>query len=104
MPKSEGWPAIESQDTLKGRQLGWLVLCAMGGVGLDWYCAFRWFSGRYSLFSEPVLRRMGLIVVLCAALALLAVRLIPRARLRDAGAVFFVASMALSRFMLSRWA
>jgi hypothetical protein len=104
MPKREGLQTVENQDTVKARQPWWLVLCfATVGVGCDWYCAFRWSSGRYSLCSGIVLLRMGLIVGLCAAVAFLAVCVVRGARLRDAAAVFFLASITLCGNILIWW-
>ena len=35
----------------------WVYLClVVVGVGYDWYCAFKWFSGKYPYWSDPVLR------------------------------------------------
>ena len=97
MLKRERRQAIESLDALKAKQPWWLVLCfATVGVGCDWYCAFKWFSGRYSLLSGIVLVRMGLIVLLCTAVASIAVCVVRGARLRDIAAVFFLASITLS--------
>jgi hypothetical protein len=79
--------------TLKARQPWWLVLCwVTGGLVFAWRCAFEWFAGRYPPYSEALLRRMGLIVAPCAVLALIVAGLL-RARLRDAGAVFFLISL-----------
>jgi hypothetical protein len=73
----------------------WLdIFFAAAGVGCDWYSAFHWFSGRYSLLSSPVLCTLGLIAVLCAMVTFLAVR-VGRARSREAGLIFFVASWVL---------
>ena len=84
---------IENRDTVKERQPWWLVLCwALIGLGFDWHCAFLWFSGRHSIFSTPVLQRMGLIVVVCTAVALLAAFVLRQARWRDAGVFFCLVS------------
>jgi hypothetical protein len=102
--KTEERNAIDNRNTIQTRQPWWLVVCwALSGVGLDWYCAFEWFSGRYSLFSTHVLRAMGLFVALYAAIAFLAVHLV-RARLRDVGAVFLLISLIVSGVMLIHWA
>ena len=90
--------------TVQARQPWWLVVCwAVSGVGLDWYCAFEWFSGRYSLFSAHVLGAVGLFVLLYATVAFLAVRLVG-ARLRDIAAVFLFISLIVSGAMLVHWA
>lgn len=102
--KREGRKAIENQDTVQARQPWWLVVSwAVSGVGLDWYCAFEWFSGRYSLFSAHVLGAVGLFVLLDATVAFLAVRLVG-ARLRDIAAVFLFISLIVSGAMLVHWA
>lgn len=102
--KREGQNAIENRDTVQARQPWWLVACwAVSGVGLDWYCAFEWFSGRYSLFSAHVLGAVGLFVLLYATVAFLAVRLVG-ARLRDSAAVFLFISLIVSGAMLVHWA
>src|SRR5438128_323784 len=93
--KRKGRKAIENQDTVKATQPCWLVLCfAMSGLGCDWYSAFQWFSGRYSLCSGPVLRGTGLTVVLSASIALILVRVL-RTKLRDVAAAFCLVSIAL---------
>jgi hypothetical protein len=84
---------MEKQDTARERQPWWLVLCwSMIGLGFDWHSPFLSFYGRYSIFSTPVLHRIGLIVVLCAAVALLAVFVLRQARWRDAGIFFCLVS------------
>lgn len=93
---------IENQEVMRPRSW-WIDLCfIVAGLAFDWYCAFEWVSGRYSLLSEPVLRRFGLIAVLCAAVAFLAVCVVRRATLRDAVGIFFVAS-GLTWGNLSMW-
>ena len=77
----------------------WVV----GGVSFDWNCAFEWFSRRYPLFSEPVLSRMGFIVVWCAAVAFLVVWVVRQARLRDAAGVFFFVSIEVWFFLTVTW-
>ena len=90
-------------DSIQARQPWWLVVCwATGGVALDWYCAFEWFSGRYSLYSAHVLRTMGLFVLLYGTLAFLTVRLV-RARWRDIAAVFWIISLMVSGAMILHW-
>lgn len=93
--KREGQKASENKDTVKGRQPWWLVLCfAISGLGCAWYSTFKWFSGRFSLCSGPVLHAMGLTVVLSASIAFLTVRVLGM-RLRDIAAVFFLVSIAV---------
>src|SRR5271157_1449582 len=88
--------AMENQDFVRPRPW-WIDLCfVIAGLGCDWYYAFDWFSGKNSIFSEPVLSRLGLIVVLCATGAFLVVCLVRRAKPRDAMAVFGAASLLLS--------
>jgi hypothetical protein len=90
--------------TAQATQPWWLVVCwAVSGVGLDWYCAFEWFSGRYSLCSAHVLRAVGPCVLLYGAVAFLAVRLVG-VRLRDIAAVFLFISLIVSGAMLVHWA
>ena len=100
--KQERLQVIENWDTVKERQPWWLVLFwALIGLGFDWHCAFLWFSGRYSIFSTPVLHRMGLIVTLCAAVALLAAFVLRQARWRDAGIFFcLVSGLAYGHWIL----
>ena len=43
----------------------------LNGVGLNWACAFLWFSRRYAFFSTPVIAVTSLIMVFYAAIALL---------------------------------
>ena len=92
MSEFEGRQAIE-QDALQPKPPWWVIVCfAMAGVGFDWDCAYEWFSRKFSLFSEPVLSRMGGIVLWSAAVALLILFVVRRAQLRDAAAIFFVVS------------
>lgn len=80
-----------------------LAICFVtSGVGADWYCAFEWFSGKYFFCSGPVLRGLGLIVVLYASITFLAVRVFG-GKWRGAVAVFFAASYTLSGYMLIWW-
>jgi hypothetical protein len=88
-----GVQAAKDQHTVRSRPW-WIDSCfVIAGLGCDWYLAFQWFSGRYSFFSEPVLRRFSLIVMLCAVFAFVAVWVVRRAKLRDAVGVFFAASL-----------
>jgi hypothetical protein len=104
MPKREGLQTIENQDAVKAKQPWWLVLgWVMIGLGLDWRCAFKWFSGSYPFFSQAVLRRMSLIVVSCAIVAFIAVRVSSGARWRDAGALFCLVSLLVSEFLIMSW-
>jgi hypothetical protein len=83
-----------STQTAKKGQPWWLVLCwSIAGLGVGWGSAVEWFANRYSAYSEPVIRRAGLISVCCALFALVSVCAARRAKLRDAGAVFFFASL-----------
>lgn len=96
-------PAIENQDTMRSRPW-WIDSCfVIAGLGCDWYLAFQSFSRRYSFFSEPVLRRFGLVVMLCTALAFLAVHIVRRAKPRDAAIVFGVVSSQVLGCMLIWW-
>jgi hypothetical protein len=85
---SDSYGQAASHDTLKKNPPLWVQLCfAAAGLGFDWHCAFEWFSKRYSLFSEPVLIRMGGIVVWCAAFSFLILLAVRRAKLRDTAAI-----------------
>jgi hypothetical protein len=82
----------------------WVYLClVVGGVGCDWYCAFKWFSGTYSYWSDPVLRGMVLTVISCAFLAICA----GRTKWREAVQIFFALSWGLYGCMfiglVGRW-
>lgn len=91
-------------DTVQARQPWWLVVCwAAGGVILDWYCAFEWFSRKHSLGSTPVLCVLSLFLLSYATIAFLVVRLVG-AKLRDAAAVFLLISLTVSGAMLVHWA
>src|SRR6266850_2378879 len=80
-------------DSLKARQPWWLALCfAIVGLGVNWYCAFEWFSGKYSLIANPVLSKLGLISVFSALISFFLVRVLQRARLRDFPAAFLLVS------------
>lgn len=86
---------VDVQSTIKQKQPWWLVsVWIIGGVLLDWRCAFDWFAARYSAHSEHVLRRTGLIAISCALVALILARL-TRGRLRDAASMFALASVAV---------
>jgi hypothetical protein len=91
-----------SRDTQKVRPW-WIDGCfIIGGVGCDWYLAFKWFSGRYSFLSPPVLLGMSLVVVLCFSITLIAARVLGE-KLREGAAVFWVVSLALLGNMLLWW-
>jgi hypothetical protein len=85
----------------------WLEWCLLigfvvAGVGWDWYCAFEWFSRRYSLASAPVLGRMASLVLLCASIGFIAALL--RGKKWQVGVVvFFLASGTLSGNLLLWW-
>jgi hypothetical protein len=92
----------QSRDTGKARSW-WIDWCfVIGGVGCDWYCAFKWFSGRYPLWSPPVLRGMGLAVVLCFGVTLLLARILGE-KLREGASVFCLVSVTLLGNMLMWW-
>jgi hypothetical protein len=81
----------------------WLVwFFAAIGLGLDWRCAFEWFSGKYVFYSETVLDRTILIVLACTTAALLAVWF-TGARRRDALLLFSGFSMALYDMLSNHW-
>lgn len=78
-----------SNESVRARQPWWLnLLWAIGGLVCDWRSAYLTFFRRYPPFITTVLRTSALIAVICAVGALLAIRVIQRAKLRDAGAVF----------------
>jgi hypothetical protein len=92
------------ESTLQERQPWWLVvLWAVSGVGVDCYCAFEWFSGRYPFYSAHVLRLLGILTLGYGICAFLAVRLVG-ARLRDIAAFFLFMSLTISGAMLVHWA
>jgi len=96
------WRADAKQ---KRTQPWWLIVCwILAGIAVDLRCAFEWFAGSFSVYSEPVLLRAGLIAVACAIAASLMVWITSEARQRDAGAAFFVASWAVYGFMAIHWA
>jgi|SRR5579872_113678 len=101
-----GWnPRREqvTEDRIKA-QPWWLGWCfAAIGLGCDWYSAFEWFYGRYSLCSAPVLRSLVLIVALCASIAFLAVRR-RTATSREFPWAFFIFSYLLFGFMIRPYA
>jgi hypothetical protein len=80
--------------------LAWFL--AAVGSGLDWRCAFEWFSGKYAFYSETVLDRTILIVLACATVALLAVW-VTGARRRDALLFFSGFSMVLYGLLSNHW-
>jgi hypothetical protein len=92
------------QDTPKKDPPLWVQLCFAGaGLGFAWDCAFDWFSKKYSLFSEPVLMRMGGIVVWCAAFSCLILLVVRRAKLIDIAAIFFVVSGEVWFYLTTTW-
>lgn len=91
-----------NEGTVIQRKRWWLVCWVVLGVGFDWYCAFQWFSGRWPMWSEPVLVRMSLIVVLCAAVSFLVVYVI-RTRWRDTAVIFFAISLNLCANLMIWW-
>lgn len=92
------------QDAPKRNSPLWIQLCfVLAGMGFDWNCAFEWFAKRHALFSEPVLIRMGGIVVWCAAAAFLIVCVVRRARFRDAAAIFFLLSGEVWFYLTTTW-
>ena len=89
----------------KRAQPWWLIVCwILAGIAVDWRFAFEWFAGSFSVYSEPVLLRAGLIAVVCAIAASLMVWITSEARLRDAGTAFFVVSWTVYGFMAIHWA
>jgi hypothetical protein len=79
-----------------------LIGLVIGGVASDWYCAFEWFSRKFSFYSEPVFYRMVLIVLACASIGFVAT--LPRGGKWQVGVVmFFFASVTVSGNMLLWW-
>ena len=100
----QGQQTIESRDAARPRQPRWLQLCwIMIGLGLDWRCAFQWFAGKSSFYSSLVLGRTGLIVLACAAVALLAVCVTRAAKWRDALPLFCLLSGFVYIFLSVGW-
>ena len=100
MPRLQVQQAAEDRDTVWVRPW-WLQLCwVIIGVGLDWRCAFEWFAGKSSFYSEFVLARTGLIVLVCAGVALLAVCV---KRWRHALPLFFLVSAVVYNILSVHW-
>jgi hypothetical protein len=106
MSKREGPPAGRVERAVQAWP-PWFEWCfliglVIGGVAIDWYCAFEWFSRRFSLNSEPVFYRMAPIVLSCASIGLLAS--FPRGGKWQVGVVmFFFASVTVSGNILLWW-
>ena len=82
----------------------WLAWCfAVIGIVLDWRCAFEWFAGQSPFYSESVLARTGLIVLVCAGVTLLAVLIARERRLRVASTLFCVVSALLYLVLSIHW-
>jgi hypothetical protein len=65
------------------RQLRWPEWSLMSyffiiGLGLNWACAFLWFSRRYAFFSTPVIAATSVTVAFYAAIAFLVAQLTGR--------------------------
>ena len=96
--------ATENRDGVRARSPRWLQLCwVIIGLGLDWRCAFEWFAGKSSFYSELVLGRTGLIVLACAGVALLLVSVNPQARWRHALPLFCLFSALAYHFLSVHW-
>jgi hypothetical protein len=72
--------------------------CISYSLALNWLFSYSWFSPRYAFFSGPVLREMGLIVALNAAIAFFGAYLIG-GNWRTAMGFFVLASYVLIRLM-----
>src|SRR6266567_2154166 len=80
----------------------YLIGLVIAGVAMDWYCAFEWFSKRYSFWSGTVFYRMVLIVLSCAAVGFVAT--LPLGQRWQGGVVvFFFASGNVSGNLLLWW-
>src|ERR1700685_3880319 len=88
---------LEDRIRVQPWWLGWCF--AVIGVGCDWYSAFEWLYGTYSLSSPPVLRGLVLIVGLCASISFLSVRRHSLAS-RKLPWAFFTLSYILFTFMI----
>ncbi len=96
--------AMENRDIERARPPRWLQLCwVIIGLGLDWRCAFEWFAGKSSFYSEIVLGRAGLIVLACAVVALLLVCVNRKARWRHAMPFFCLVSGVVYTFLSVGW-
>jgi hypothetical protein len=80
----------------------WIGLVT-AGIAIDWYCAFEWFSRRYSFWSGTVVHRMVLIVLSCAAIGFLATFLPNRDKRKLSVLMFFFASVNVSGNLLMSW-
>jgi len=91
------------EDRIKAQPwcLAWTF--AAIGLALDWRCAFEWFAGRSSFYSEIVLGRTVLIVLACAGVSLLLVCVVRTAKWRDALLLFSLFSMAVYRILSNHW-
>jgi hypothetical protein len=100
---TRGQQQVENRDTKKARPwwVDWclVTVCVIGGAGWDWWGAFDWFSGRFALCSGPVLRALGLIVLLCAATGFLAGYVV-EGKWRGAALVFLLASIFVSGYIV----
>ncbi len=100
----QGQQPTESRDASRPRQprwlqLGWIII----GLALDWRCGFEWFGGKSSFYSGLVLCKTGLIMLACAGVALLAVRLTRAAKWRDALPLFCLLSGFAYIFLSVGW-
>jgi hypothetical protein len=94
----------EGQDTERPspswwRQLAWVMI----GLGFDWRCAFEWFAGKSSFYSEPVLDRTVLIVLACGGVAFLVVCFSRGVKLWFASALFCAASIFVYTLLSVDW-
>lgn len=95
---------VEISKTLGERQPWWLMLFeAAAGLALDWRCAYEWFDGKSSFYSGLVLGRTGLIVLACAAVAVLAVCVSRKAKWRHAVPLFCAVSLVLYNILSVHW-
>jgi hypothetical protein len=72
--------------------------CISYSLAFNWLSSYCWFSPRYAFFSGPVLREMGLIVALNAAIAFFGAYLMG-GNWRTAMGLFVFASYVLIRLM-----
>jgi hypothetical protein len=66
-------PVTEGEGTATPFRLPWSLASyiVITGLGLNWVCAFLWFSRHCAFFSLPVIGVTGLIVAFYAAIALI---------------------------------
>lgn len=96
--------AVPKEDKPNSSQPWGIAWCfAVVGLALDWRCAFQVYGGVSPFYSEIVLGRAVLIVLACAAAALVAVY-VTKTTWLDGVLLFSVFSMTVYRVMSHHWA